>query len=44
MGFKDIFKGILAEQIETEMDGITYEWPPQCFGFLYQPERPEVEE
>ena len=26
--------------IETMIDSEMYEWPPQCFGVAYQPERP----
>ena len=35
---KSVVVDILDELIEAEL----LEWPPDCAGILYQPERPEI--
>ena len=37
---KSTIKRKIYDTIETMIDSEMYEWPPQCFGLAYQPERP----
>ena len=41
MSVKGTIKKIITKKIEKEIKKDPREWPPQCYGLLYQPKRPE---
>lgn len=41
MKAKEKIKEIISKKIEKEMKKDPREWPPGCFGFTYQPKRPQ---
>lgn len=44
MELKVKIKEFISKKIDKEMNKDPREWPPQCYGLIYQPKRPEDNE